>query len=102
MFQGHFSRTFVPIFAQDEVANVLKDSLGVSTMRLQPKTSGVRPIVNMGSRNVPLPGGQKTGSYSVNAKLKQTFSILQFEVLKSTIDLFNLVCVKFCKFFTAT
>jgi telomerase reverse transcriptase len=52
-------------------------SLGFAQVRLQPKETGVRPIMNLKRR--ALKPGQKTLGFSINSVLTPVYNVLTFE-----------------------
>ena len=55
-------------------------TLGISKLRLLPKSNGARPIVNLGSKvELPLPIPGRVGQDSVNYQLQDAFHILTYE-----------------------
>ena len=77
---------FLPDHAQEEVEFMVRQNrtLGVSKLRFLPKSTKVRPIVNLGSK-VQLPSlgpsycGRGKGVESVNRQLLDVFHVLNYE-----------------------
>ena len=66
---------------QADIARVLSGRvLGHSSIRLLPKPTGVRPIINLGKRPVSVgPGGRTELGKAINTLLKPAFDVLTFE-----------------------
>jgi len=69
--------------SQEEVEQKLlyRKTLGISKLRFLPKSSGARPIINLGSKvklSLPFPGNME-GQNSVNYQLQDAFHILTYE-----------------------
>jgi len=64
-----------------ELTSVLADrQLGYSSVRLLPKASGVRPIINLGKRPMVIGKGGKTElGRAINTLLKPALDVLNFE-----------------------
>ena len=67
------------LLSQMEVPQLLRKSLGLSVLRLQPKRKGVRLIGNLSTKKA-LCDNHQSSQLSVNDKLKQPLRVLQFEV----------------------
>ena len=83
-FAPGFANHFVMCeFMQDQLPQLVRSSLGVSSLRLQPKSHGVRPIINAGSRSTRLPNGGVVEFFPIGIKLRQIHSVVQYEVRRS-------------------
>ena len=71
------------LVVQDEVSHLLQQNktLGISKLRFLPKSSGVRPIINLGShaRHLQARNGERRRLESVNRQLQDVFLVLNYE-----------------------
>lgn len=72
----------------DKARKILESrSLGFAQIRLQPKETGIRPIMNLKRR--ALKPGQKTLGFSINSVLAPVYNVFTFESVRSQSGFFN-------------